>query len=191
MFTNNYIAFQHNRFFNVSGPGAGYSIGDVTVHGQNLTSVRGTTISSSLDKSVAADLGRCLKGKCMPLLTADASSASAANGGLYFGSGTTPATKEDITLESLIASGLTIANGNIFFENDANGRHVISVDNVLTNTTDAPITISEIGLISGVANSSSKYTQVLFERTVLSSPITIAPGESKLITYKITFNQSQ
>lgn len=191
MFTNNYIAFQHNRFFGVTGPGSGKIYGSVTVWGKSLTSVLGTTISSSLDKSTAADLGSCLFGRCMALLTTTVSSASAANAGLYFGSGTTPPTKEDITLESLIESGLTVNSGGVFFENDDNGQYVVSANNVLTNASDAPITINEIGLISGVASSSSKYTQVLFERTVLSSPITIQPNESKLVTYKLTFNQTQ
>lgn len=191
MFTNNYIAFRHNAFW-AAATNMGLSFGGSKIVGKSMTSAFGT--SCGLDTSPDiwdSDIGSNLNGQCKALLTASATSASKANPGIYFGSGTTPATKDDYTLESPISSGLTIVSASAFVENTANGQYCISRDYVLTNTTDANITVSEIGCFVPIVYDTDEWYQVLMERTVFPSPVTIQPGESKLITYKITFNQSQ
>ena len=115
--------------------------------------------------------------------------------GVYFGTGSTPANKSDYTLETPITSGLTITKGTPFLSQN-NGIYTYQAAHALANNTEAEINIYEIGLFlpidSGNGSTSAlMWHNVLMERTVLIEPITIAPGEAKLVTYKITFNQTQ
>lgn len=189
MFTNNYIAFRFNMFMGLMGTNGSNGVTNL-VYGKSCVTVTGATnvLMSAVGQMAYIDIGRCMEGRCKALLTAKTSSYANTNG-LYFGSGTTPATKEDYTLESPITSGLSIVNGDFHIENGVSGQYSISRDYVVTNTSENDITISEIGCFGGWPLGTSEYHQVLWERTVLSSPITIPAGESKAVTYKITFNQ--
>ena len=118
--------------------------------------------------------------------------------GVYFGSGSAPATADDYKLASPIISGLTIQNPNtihIFRKSD--GVYTASATFLLTNTSGAEITISEVGLIGLISGrysesaSASYHRTCLLERQVLSTPITIPDGDTKAVTYKLTFNQTQ
>lgn len=114
--------------------------------------------------------------------------------GFWVGTGTTPATENDYALENRITSGLSSisityvqaagqdTNGN------PNTEYLISV----RNTSSAAINIGEIGLVqmciygttqSGISSNSGLF---LIDRTVLDTPVTIAPGETKTIDYTIT-----
>lgn len=108
--------------------------------------------------------------------------------GVYFGAGTTPATESDYTLESPITSGLKSTSGGLIFKENADGSQLWECSYILQNTSDADITINEIGIITPIGKSSTVYYPVLMERTVLSSPINIPAGVAKLVTYKITTN---
>ena len=123
----------------------------------------------------------CEIGVCMKKAYCKIPSSS----GVYFGAGSTPAQKTDYDLENMITSGLTITNGSFVSTNSGNGVYWYECSYIVRNSSENEITISEIGYYSAADN----YA-VLMERTVLASPLTIQPGESKLITYKITFNQS-
>lgn len=114
--------------------------------------------------------------------------------GTYFGSGITPATVDDYTLESPITSGLSASSGGAALWKENDGLYVYEQRYLLTNTSDANITINEIGQIRTVVYSetTAKYwhSPVLMDRTVLDEPIYIAPGETRLVTYRINFNQT-
>ena len=114
--------------------------------------------------------------------------------GVYFGTGSTPANKANYTLESPITSGLSISNGTRLYVDEGNGIHSYHVTFAVKNTTESEINIYEIGLFSKIelndSSTSAKHCLALMERTVLTEPITIAPGATKLVTYKITFNQT-
>lgn len=118
------------------------------------------------------------------------SSATDSNGGVYFGSGSTPANVNDYKLDSPITSGLTIASGGVISWED---EHCDYLQNVFAvqNTTESEINIWEIGYFGEVAFSSSDNTgyTTLMERTVLPEPVTIAPMETKVIIYKVAFNR--
>lgn len=114
--------------------------------------------------------------------------------GVYFGTGSTPANLADHTLQSPITSGLTITNpSRVLLESEKEGQYTLSASYVLTNATEAELNIYEMGVVTpalvGGQYGSCLYP-VLMERTVLTEPITIPPGASKLVTYKITFNQT-
>lgn len=185
MFTNNFIKLM--GFFAV-GPNstASCTIADgssVTIYNETFTHFR------------FVDWMGC--GRCQTITAKYSGSASNSppenltNPGVYFGTGATPATASDYTLENPITSGLNVLSGSPALHS-SNGSHTYTATHTLTNTTDSEINIYELGLFLPVDTTSTagKYlwANTLAERTVLTEPITIAPGESKLVTYKITFN---
>ena len=58
----------------------------------------------------------------------------------------------------------------------------------LTNDVSVAISVSEIGLF-GQSTSSNTRKPVLYERTVLETPIVIEPGETKVIRYWVDMYQ--
>lgn len=143
-----------------------------------------------------AGIGACMRKGYASEVSNSVETNSALNG-IYFGSGSTPATKSDYSLESPITSGLTITASALQNTTDGNGKYIYSTDFIVKNTTESEINIYEMGAVSqlpskAITNVSSAALcyPILFERTVLTEPITIAPGESKLVTYKLTFNQT-
>ena len=99
------------------------------------------------------------------------------------GTGTTEATQSDYNLE--------IPNENITISAAAQGTKGDYTGKVYTftlyNPTSDDITITEIGLIGILTKWSNTTDHILFDRTVLDTPITIPAGESKPITYEIGF----
>lgn len=142
------------------------------------------------------DLGEVMsRGKCGTIEVISSGSQIPRNySGIYFGTGSTPAAVTDYKLENLISSGLTITNGNVAVTDLGNGKYEVSNDYIVKNTSGAEISIYEIGAVIESTKLYSGYDYYVYpclvERTVLTEPITIAPGQAKLITYKVTFNQT-
>lgn len=105
--------------------------------------------------------------------------------GVSFGTGTTPPTVNDYSLEATISSGLTVATPSV--------TTVTQTDSYLEATVTFGVlasvetTITEIGykMVCSVPSGSDAF---LVDRTVLDEPITIPAGQSKQITYTIRFN---
>lgn len=114
--------------------------------------------------------------------------------GTSFGTGTTPPTLNDYKMESAITSGFTVMS-SAFIQSQEDGKYIHERVYSIRNDTENDMTISEIGLFSRVANGSSPnsagFNYVLMYRTVLDNPVTIPPGVAKVVTLKMTFNQSQ
>ena len=187
MFTNNYITFQSLRFFKGDGTNAA-----------TFKDTNGSVFNGYLNRTYAADIGYNMKfGRCRGVTASvDSSYGSSLYPGIYFGDGSTPATKNDYALSSVITSGLSFTNPNdVAVEIDGNGKYVVSAPFIVQNTSEAEINIYEFGVFTPIstdtsASGSITWKMVLMERTVLSEPITILPGESKLVTYRLTFNQT-
>ena len=114
--------------------------------------------------------------------------ASPTREALVVGSGTTPATMEDYKLENPITSGLATysVSRNVTFAKEYS-EAVWTL--TLSNTSSAPITVSEIGYVTAFTSGSASTTQyALTDRTVLDTPITIPAGESRTLTYSIRLN---
>lgn len=194
MFTNNYIAYRHNLFFGFSGS-TSTNYGGITVSSKKMTNPVGSSVTFYIDDGLDDyfDIGGNMRAQISSPAEGLATSYSSVKGGVYFGTGATPATREDYNLETVISSGLNAVGGTGFFKDDGNGKYSFYRDFVLTNTTEESITVSEIGCFVPIrTNTGSSGVQlwpILMERTVLSEPVVIQPGESKLITYKLTFNQ--
>ena len=171
MFTNNYITFQNSIFNGNTSP----KMKDE--NGSNQTAY--LYLQNSLPDIA---VGR------------NVINPSLYGSGLRFGSGSTPATKEDYCLASPITSGLAFSKGSLLWDKNTPGKYIAKASHVLTNTSEVEINIYEVGLFCTCYASTSLSSPVtysaLFERTVLPEPITIAPGEAKLVTYKLTFNQT-
>ena len=106
--------------------------------------------------------------------------------GFCLGRGSTPATKEDYKLEDMITSGLSrIAFSTATNWYDDGAEKIWSY--TMQNTSDADITICEIGKI-GRFYSGGKNYHVLVDRTVLNTPITIPAGETKVLSHSIRIN---
>lgn len=159
----------------------------------------GVSIQANVNYCVNANMGRIMKvARCTTASMAESSSSSknglenvTTNIGLYFGSGSTAPTEDDYALENMITSGLSIANGSVMV-NDEDGVHTVSVSHMLTNTSSEEIVVREVGAFGEVgrySNSKYYYHLVLFERTVLTDPMVIPAGKSKMVNYVLTFNQ--
>lgn len=179
MFTNNYIKFRDMMF-----------IGSSSYEG--FVSSSGTSYRAHAQYSSSGDIGAYMhQARCRDILTGEASSMNSSYPGIYFGSGTAEPTRDDYRLESQITSGLSIVNPSGFaWSIGAEGRRHATATFTVTNSSSDEITISEVGYYSPLSSSSSKYYQVLMERQVLSEPIVIQPGEAKIVTYELVFNQS-
>ena len=105
------------------------------------------------------------------------------NGGVIFGTGTTPPTIDDYELESDIISTIS-GSASVTPTFDDTGMTLTAIY-VLTNTGSADITIGEIGLIASGMYSQDWYMKLLLERTVLDTPLTIPAGEIGKVTYTI------
>ena len=105
--------------------------------------------------------------------------------GIVLGSGTTPATINDHCLESRITANLVCSS--VVTVDDNNDKIIIIT---ATNSGNDNITIGEIGYHGSapVSAQSSSSAAVLLERTVLDSPIVIAPSGVGQVAYKINMN---
>ena len=156
-----------------------------------LTGINGTianglknpngTLNSSDRASSTSDL------VTMPLVTAFTafSGVKGSYSARYIcvGSGSTPPTVDDYKLENLIK---TVSGDSVKASLDGNGNCVLLV-NIKNTDSGKPIVINEVGLVGKCYYSSSGYVDCLIERTVLDEPLTLGPGESGFISYKVRF----
>ena len=109
--------------------------------------------------------------------------------GVSFGTGTTPATASDYSLESMLGSTqISVATPSSVSFSKVDTYEEYSVTFGVTNKTSNDITISEVGLTAMPASAGGSMCYVLVDRTVLDTPVTIPAGQSKQITYTIRFN---
>lgn len=113
----------------------------------------------------------------------NSASTSYSNRSLVVGSGSTPASVDDYTLESMITTSVSASGFSKSIDNDGNFVIIATVKNGSSST----ITINEIGIPSTCYNGSSSSVVCLVERTVLDEPITLAADESCFISYKVNF----
>lgn len=190
MLTNNYYAYKKLMF---SGYGSYSGTHPETITFTDVTGKKIGVNNPALypDNSWRGDLGYWLnKARCTTFPTNTVTSNTQANLGVYFGTGTTPATLADYRMEAPIESGLSITNPSKYnFTDNGAGKWTFSASYVLTNTTDADFHVFEIGIVTPLGTSSTgTYYPALMEHTVLTEPITVKAGGSKLVTLTLTQN---
>ncbi len=104
--------------------------------------------------------------------------------GLCLGSGSTPVTYDDYTMDTLITSGLSLVNVNGTLTQSSRYDPVThkysSVRSfTINNTSASPITISEFGI---TARYDYSYAALIY-REVLATPVTLNPAESVIIEF--------
>lgn len=116
------------------------------------------------------------------------------NGGVAFGTGTTPATEEDYTLENIITSGISmVASGPTTYYDETTHKYGSRVDFTISNNGTDPITISEMCIYrnynysSTIGGTSAGSSQFMIDRSVLANPVTIPGGEAGVIRYECVY----
>lgn len=107
--------------------------------------------------------------------------------GVVLGTGTTPATSDDITLAGNVISTYTYTSSAVAQQTD-NGYEATATYTITNTGTDA-FTVSELCFFASAYNSdSSSSGPMLLERTVLENPLTIEAGGIGVLTYTIRMN---
>lgn len=110
--------------------------------------------------------------------------------GIVLGSGTTEPTVNDYFLQNYITSGFSATvtqTAGVDNNDDVFTDFLITI----TNTGNSTLTIGEIGYIQYIAatttvgSTSSSKSNFLLDRTVLSTPVEIAPGDYETIRYRL------
>lgn len=111
---------------------------------------------------------------------------SSSNNNLYLkvGTGTTAPTENDY---ELTAVNTDVSCDSVVVGSSANYAKTYTA--IFSNPTSSDIIVTEVGLYGKISYNSQNefYMDVLLDRTVLSTPITIPAGESKAITYELGF----
>ena len=108
------------------------------------------------------------------------------NGYLMLGTGTTAPTADDYSLESPITTNLSCDSVSV-----SRTSLTKTYTATFTNSGSSDITVTEVGFIVYIyyiqSNSDEKSDSFLMDRTVLETPITIPAGESRTVTYELSF----
>ena len=111
--------------------------------------------------------------------------------GISVGRSTDEGSDDDYQLHDPITSGINVAVTNTYVGTDTPGEPYLRYHLTITNTTDEPITIGEIGYkqnvraVSGPGRTDYTTVTMLLDRTVLDNPITLAGRDAGVIVYKI------
>lgn len=116
-------------------------------------------------------------------LNADLSTSTPGGVMLLIGSGSTPATRNDITLESFLTSYQVVSQTCQKF--DDYGDTVYVINRIVKNNTESNMSISEIGLFVSDTSHTNLYVNYMLSRETLNEPIVLAPGESHSFTMTI------
>lgn len=107
-------------------------------------------------------------------------------GYIVLGSGTTEPTPEDYCLESQITTNLSCDSVSV-----SRNTTVKTYTATFSNSGTSGITVTEIGYVSRIiytySNWNHIYDNFLMDRTVLETPIIIPAGESRTVTYELSF----
>ena len=113
--------------------------------------------------------------------------------GIVIGTGNTAPTENDYFLESQITSGFDAVLSDGHRGRDGNGKIYMEFVYIISNTGTSDLTIKEIGAVTynarvktSASTTSVNNAYILVDRTLLDSPLTIAPNKGGLLTYRIT-----
>lgn len=114
------------------------------------------------------------------------STGTLGNGYLMLGTGTTAPTADDYHLESPITTNLSCDSVSV-----SRTSLTKTYTATFTNSGSSDITVTEVGFIVYIlynySNSNENSDHFLMDRTVLDTPITIPAGESRTVTYELSF----
>jgi hypothetical protein len=116
--------------------------------------------------------------------------------GIFFGTGKTTPTADDYKPENILGTGsISVANPSRITVNQTDDYVEAIVSFAVTNISSSTITISEIGCLGYLRESSTSYYTAdsthppyLAERQLLETPITLGAGEAEGIQYRVRFS---
>lgn len=130
------------------------------------------------------------------IVTALAATGSSSSSGVAFGSDATPPTENDYTLGRQV-TGITCTASPIIKTviDEVSGRYVARLDYPLANDTAEDVTIAEIGLFHRFASAdalggtpaTSTRCSIMFDRTVLETPVVIPAGAAGTVRYQFSY----
>lgn len=106
---------------------------------------------------------------------------------LYIGTGTTPPTENDITLENPVTFTCPVLPQISRGDNYT----TLLITFTFTNNTDETKTITEIGLCSRMSSATSNNPAILFNRRLLENPVIMNAGESYTFSFTIDTSNLQ
>jgi hypothetical protein len=107
--------------------------------------------------------------------------------GVWFGTGTTPATRGDYNLSGERVTTIEFAT-NVTQTETADGG-VATAIYTITNTGSEAITIGEVATVNYIlSNNGANAGLAMHDRTVLEAPVTIEPDGVGQVTYTIRMN---
>ena len=106
--------------------------------------------------------------------------------GMAFGTGNTPTTPNDYWLsgEQIITISILAQKNNVIVS-DEKCSYTMALT-VLNTGTDT-ITIREIAYVGSFYTASGSADKFIYDRSVLDTPITLAPNEQGVVTYTLEF----
>lgn len=114
------------------------------------------------------------------------STGTIGNGYLMLGTGTTTPTADDYCLESPITKNLSCDSISV-----SRTSLIKTYTATFANSGSSDITVTEVGFIVYIlynySTTSENSDNFLMDRTVLDTPVTIPAGESRTITYTLSF----
>lgn len=120
-------------------------------------------------------------------------SRSATSTGISVGTGGTPPTEFDYNLENTLLEGIDLTLTQAVSGMDGDSSYV-DLHLTVVNTSDAPITIREIGYKQAALTTERPLatatidTVILIDRTVLDTPLVLQPNDAGVIEYKLQTN---
>lgn len=120
------------------------------------------------------------------------SNASAA--GISIGTGTAPESEDDYNLEHTITSGVNVTLTGTSYGAESPWFPFVKYDLTITNTGANPLVVTELGYKQTlktsklIGSSAAENTVLLLDRCVLDTPVTIAPGDAGIVTYRLQTN---
>lgn len=121
------------------------------------------------------------------------------NSGICFGTGSTPATEDDYTIETPITSGLSFSSTpsrHVTFDSTTQ-TYTVYYDLTIANNTASDISISEMGIIvtayktDSIGANVNHYTgnafRLMLERIVFDAPVTVPANEAVVLRYQVVY----
>lgn len=109
--------------------------------------------------------------------------------GVAIGTGTTPPTLDDYTLAEPIENNLKLKSTGVSYSLPTDDKPVLVATQTVTNISTENVTITEVGLFGLYQLGNATHGITLYTRTLLDTPVTITPGETKSITVSINYNK--
>lgn len=120
---------------------------------------------------------------------------NATNAGFHFGSGTTAPTENDYKMESDFTSGISVVLNSS--ARSYTPKPHMTFTFTITNTGSSSVTVSEVGIVTAniqcctsSSATSASSNNILIDRTLLDTPLTIAPSSTAALEYTVNCEMS-